>query len=178
VKAISELQLQRKNLPQRHSTKLMEYLSDFAILQGALQDCGVSMGNKEAMGIIEELVMKVPEAKEAFQSAFTNARQMRWGVDQLLQVLTDESMSLLQKLGIEQLKALEFNREFDRRQKNQPHDSNPRQPERKMEQQQPRANATEVVKGTDGEQFDFIKCYKCKTLPQQDRSAAEICSTA
>jgi hypothetical protein len=51
-RAISELQLQIKNLPLKGATRLLEYLSDFAILQSALQDCGVSMGKEEAIDVI------------------------------------------------------------------------------------------------------------------------------
>jgi hypothetical protein len=61
--------------------------------------------------------MKVPEAVTAFSSAFINARQTKWGIDQLLEVLFDESQSLMQKLGIEQLKAQDFNQELARKQR-------------------------------------------------------------
>jgi hypothetical protein len=165
-KAISELQLQLKNLPLRGATKLLEYLSDFAVLQSALHDCGVIMGSEEAIGIIEETVMKVADARIAYESAFTNARQMHWDVEFLLGVLSEESQSLLQKMGIEQLKSIEFNQETARRAKVQPHKQespyqrNPSAASAEGDAQGKQGGAS-IIKGSDGMLHSDIKCYKC-----------------
>ncbi|KAJ1414446.1 hypothetical protein B484DRAFT_401768 [Ochromonadaceae sp. CCMP2298] len=117
-------------------------------------------------------VLTKPKQGETFELHRKNMmgemweHKMHWDVEYLLSVLSEESQSLLQKMGIEQLKSIEFNQEIARRAKAQPYKQEspyPRNPSAASAEgdAQGKQGGAGIVKGSDGMLHSDIKCYKC-----------------
>jgi hypothetical protein len=168
--AIAELKLQMKDMTLKHPTKLQEYLSEFAVLVSALQDCNIFISDDELISIMQDAILKTDAGKSAYESAFTNTRQLKWKLGQLEDVLINESSNLNQRMGIDQLRAAEFNRELSKRQQSNARSvtdqrqfpgggggGGARPPQAIVNQ----GGDSELVKGTDGQVNANVKCYKC-----------------